>query len=229
MVQLTKGVKSRYFELLSRVVCYFVIGSTAHKRLPKVEQGRSDIGSRYSPTSTLISCVLLTITRTTHFLVHHLQKVTHSMIHDFSTIKIVVLGSFNVHNKEWFASPKTDCQGRATESVVISNSLTYLATEPTHFSRVLLTIIIPLIYISRVTLSNTRSSFLLLLDAPIMTVQPFHTLSSTSSQKFPHLASFGASIKPTGIACVNFFRFSMKLAKKLDFRKTKISKNRWTI
>jgi hypothetical protein len=47
-----------------------------------------------------------------------------------------VLGDFNVHNKDWLGSSKTDPQGRAAEIFAVSNSLTNLIMEPTYFPRV---------------------------------------------------------------------------------------------
>lgn len=65
--------------------------------------------------------------RRSYVLFNSLSLSIYSIISDFSSTKIVVRGEFNVHNKEWLESTKSDRQARAAEYTSIS----WLIPNPT--------------------------------------------------------------------------------------------------
>lgn len=70
---------------------------------------------------------------------HTRSSALDTLASKFLSAKIVVLGDFNIYSKNWLGPTTTDCQGRAVDSFVISNSVKKLVTEPTFLLESLLT------------------------------------------------------------------------------------------
>lgn len=58
-----------------------------------------------------------------------------TILSNYPSSEVIVLGDFNVHNKEWLGSAKTDPQGRVAEAFALSNDVTNIIHEPKYFPR----------------------------------------------------------------------------------------------
>jgi hypothetical protein len=121
-------------------VCAYVRNNLSCTRIPYLETGKKDIlwlKLSFRTASKFICCVYRSPSDNTYNeLFDFLSEKADHIISEHPTAEIIILGDFNVHNKEWLGSTRTDPQGRAAETFAVSNSLTNLIKEPTYFPRI---------------------------------------------------------------------------------------------
>ena len=140
----TKHLQCPGYELISSFrlhggVCAYVRSTLACTRLPALEKGKPDIlwlKLALKSTTKFICCIYRSPSDNSfNELFDSISSQIDELVSGFPSAEVIVLGDFNVHNREWLRSSKTDAQGRAAEIFAISNSLTNLVNEPTFFPR----------------------------------------------------------------------------------------------
>lgn len=125
---------------LHRGVCAYVRSNLPCTRLPKLETGQKDILwlKICLKTSTKFICCIYRSPSDSNFvqLFDSISEKIDHLISEHPSSEVIILGDFNVHNKEWLGSSKTDPQGRAAADFATSNALTNLVQQPTYFPRI---------------------------------------------------------------------------------------------
>jgi len=120
-------------------VCVYIRDNISCTRLPNLEAGMSDViwlKLNLKLSTKFVCCVYRSPSNNSYNeLFDIFSDKTSDLISQYPSAEIIFLGDFNVHNKEWLGSTKTDPQGRAAEAFAISNSLQNLIHEPTYFPR----------------------------------------------------------------------------------------------
>src|SRR5579872_178645 len=108
-------------------VCVYIRDNISCTRLPNLEAGMSDViwlKLNLKLSTKLVCCVYRSPSNNSYNeLFDIFSDKTSDLISQYPLAEVIFLGDFNVHNKEWLGSTKTDPQGRAAEAFATSNSL----------------------------------------------------------------------------------------------------------